>query len=229
MASLTRDPTVVPADQEARGPRGRPREIDPNQLEAVAFKLFAEHGYSSVTIEEIVRVAGISRRSFFRYFSDKYELLRAPARRRYQLVCTVFATRPTSELTFAALCESFVAASRFEPNEIEALRVIRGLSDMDPVLFERTLSDAEGMGEQLTDMVAERLGIDSDTDMRADLLVRLVRAGAQTARRRWYRGDYRRPLTDLLREAFSLLEGPLLAEVTEIDLQNRRERQEIPY
>jgi AcrR family transcriptional regulator len=37
--------------------------------------LFAEQGYDETTIEEIVQKAGVSRRSFFRYFSSKSDLL----------------------------------------------------------------------------------------------------------------------------------------------------------
>jgi MftR C-terminal domain len=74
------------------------------------------------------------------------------------------------------------------------------------------LADAEGMGEQLTEMVAKRLDIETTKDIRADLLVRLVRAGAQTAQRQWIVGNYKKPLTDLMTESFRLLRGPLLDE-----------------
>jgi AcrR family transcriptional regulator len=40
-----------------------------------ATDLFAEQGYDETTIDEIAQRAGISRRSFFRYFSSKSDLL----------------------------------------------------------------------------------------------------------------------------------------------------------
>lgn len=40
-----------------------------------AIELFAARGYDETTVEEIAEAAGISRRSFFRYFASKSELM----------------------------------------------------------------------------------------------------------------------------------------------------------
>ncbi|WP_254879017.1 TetR family transcriptional regulator [Streptomyces sp. NA04227] len=44
-------------------------------LIAAAFELFAERGYDGTTIDDIVRRAGVGRRSFFRYFPAKEEVV----------------------------------------------------------------------------------------------------------------------------------------------------------
>ncbi|MEU4897299.1 TetR family transcriptional regulator [Streptomyces sp. NPDC044780] len=44
-------------------------------LVSAAFELFAERGYDSTTIDDIVRRAGVGRRSFFRYFPTKEEVV----------------------------------------------------------------------------------------------------------------------------------------------------------
>ncbi|MFJ9707327.1 TetR family transcriptional regulator [Streptomyces sp. NPDC101234] len=44
-------------------------------LVSAAFELFTEHGYDSTTIDDIVRRAGVGRRSFFRYFPTKEEVV----------------------------------------------------------------------------------------------------------------------------------------------------------
>lgn len=44
-------------------------------LVSAAFELFAEHGYDGTTIDDIVRQAGVGRRSFFRYFPTKEEVV----------------------------------------------------------------------------------------------------------------------------------------------------------
>jgi TetR/AcrR family transcriptional regulator, regulator of mycofactocin system len=208
---------------EASG-RGRPRSVDPTDVESVAMRLFAKRGYMNVTIEEIAEAAGISRRTFFRYFSDKYDILLAAAGgRRYQMVCDEFAARPDDEPTYEALCQAFLAASHFEARDMGPLKAARAIFTADAVLFERTLADAEGMGEQLTEMVAKRLDIETTKDIRADLLVRLVRAGAQTAQRQWIVGNYKKPLTDLMKESFRLLRGPLLDEMVLLDANARKQ------
>lgn len=55
--------------------RGRPVEIDPGRLERVAIGLFEQRGYDAVSAAEIAEEAGVSRRSLFRYFPTKADLV----------------------------------------------------------------------------------------------------------------------------------------------------------
>ena len=55
--------------------RGRPVEIDPARLSRTAVELFAERRYDEVSATEIAAEAGISRRSLFRYFPTKADLV----------------------------------------------------------------------------------------------------------------------------------------------------------
>ena len=45
------------------------------RLERAAFELFGEHGYSATTVPQITARAGLTTRTFFRYFADKREVI----------------------------------------------------------------------------------------------------------------------------------------------------------
>ncbi|MFJ7070414.1 TetR family transcriptional regulator [Streptomyces sp. NPDC101115] len=46
-----------------------------DSLVAAAFELFLERGYEQTTVDDIVRTAGVGRRSFFRYFPSKEDVV----------------------------------------------------------------------------------------------------------------------------------------------------------
>lgn len=62
--------------------RDRQREHTRSEIVRVAFDLFARHGYEKVSVEAIAAEAGVSRATFFNYFSQKDLLLREIAQAR---------------------------------------------------------------------------------------------------------------------------------------------------
>jgi mycofactocin system transcriptional regulator len=50
---------------------GRPPVTTAAQLERVALGLFARRGFAATTVDDIAAAAGISRRTFFRYYASK--------------------------------------------------------------------------------------------------------------------------------------------------------------
>lgn len=56
-------------------PRGRPPEVDRPQIVAVALTLFERKGFDAVTMDAVARAAGVSRRTLFRHFPAKADLV----------------------------------------------------------------------------------------------------------------------------------------------------------
>jgi AcrR family transcriptional regulator len=46
-----------------------------SRLQLAALELYGEHGYDQTTVAEIAERAGLTKRTFFRYFADKREVL----------------------------------------------------------------------------------------------------------------------------------------------------------
>lgn len=72
-------PTVVPVERP--GPEGGKRDANrkarASQLASAALDLMLARGIEAVTIDEIVSKAGVAKGSFYRYFRDKEDLVRA--------------------------------------------------------------------------------------------------------------------------------------------------------
>lgn len=68
---------MAPQDSKAAGnrPVGRPVSIDPDAIARLALRLFEENGYERTSMEDIARAAGIARKSLYRYFSSKADLV----------------------------------------------------------------------------------------------------------------------------------------------------------
>jgi mycofactocin system transcriptional regulator len=61
--------TTIPA------PMGRPPATTRADLEVAAFELFSLRGFEATTVEDIASAAGIGRRTFFRYFASKNDVV----------------------------------------------------------------------------------------------------------------------------------------------------------
>ena len=89
------------------GLRERTRRAVRTELVDAAMELFLDRGFEATTVEEIATAAGLSRRSYFRYFASKDEVFAEGLAAIGQVVADELARRPAGEVPWTALRRSF--------------------------------------------------------------------------------------------------------------------------
>jgi AcrR family transcriptional regulator len=95
-----------------RASRGRPAGSSREEIERRAIDLFLDNGYEATTLAMITAACGISRTSFFRYYSSKAEIVWWAFDVHTRLLRDLLATVPSDAPTMGAVRESAVAALR---------------------------------------------------------------------------------------------------------------------
>lgn len=103
------------AVEPARG--GRPRATSRAALERCGFELFARYGFDETTVEDIAAAAGIGRRTFFRYFSSKNDLVWGDFEVQLTVLHELLGSTPAEVPLMDALREAVVAFNRFDPRD----------------------------------------------------------------------------------------------------------------
>src|ERR1700677_753302 len=80
------------------------------RLEKAAMELFQERGYVETTVLEIAASAGLTERTFFRYFADKREVLFSGAKELEKGIVDRIESAPREATPFRAVAAAFEAA-----------------------------------------------------------------------------------------------------------------------
>jgi AcrR family transcriptional regulator len=121
----------------------RRRELFRDELRSIAVNLFADNGFDAVTVGDIAASAGMSERTFFRYFASKDEVILDYERQVRQRLIDTLTARPRAEGPVAALREAYLATSHVEPGH--RARVAR----LGRILAEAPRLRARADGERL--------------------------------------------------------------------------------
>ena len=159
-----------------------------DQVSKQAWLLFAEQGFEGTTVDEIAAAAGMSRRTFFRYFTGKEELVLEQLVKSAGAVADALAGRPVDEPAWAALRAAFQVTVQIQEEHADTTRrLLRMLGD-EPAL-RSVLSERRRQWEGLlAPHVAARLPKRSSArgpDPRARAVAASAIACLETAQELW--------------------------------------------
>lgn len=183
------------------GRRAQNRRTTREALVTAALRLFGERGFDAVTVDEIAVAAGVSRRTFFRYFPSKEAAFFAPQEARLAAFEGVLAvqlarTGDAGEAVREALlgmARTYMAERAAVLAAHRVLHAARGLAAWDQQLDSR-------WEQVIAGAMAPTLG-ETQAVVYAGALVGTVRAGL----RRWFDAEGAFDLEDFGRQAFAWL------------------------
>src|SRR5579885_2356991 len=87
------------------------------RLRAAAMELFHTQGYDQTTVAQIAERAGVTARTFFRYFADKREVLFAGSEELQRAMVDGLMAAPEGAAAMEAVAAALDAAARALPQE----------------------------------------------------------------------------------------------------------------
>ncbi|MBT2501386.1 TetR family transcriptional regulator [Curtobacterium sp. ISL-83] len=178
------------------------------RLRAAALELFEERGFAATTVPDIVERAGLTKRTFFRHFSDKREVFfgddEIPT-----IATRMLADAPAGVPPMALLSEGLqkLAAERFEPRRHE-MRAARQIIDAEPALRERDLRKQADLRVAVEDGFLRR----GEDPLTARVLAGITVETIQTAIEAWLADERGALLTDHIEAVLAQMRAVLASD-----------------
>ncbi|GAY14585.1 TetR family transcriptional regulator [Mycobacterium sp. shizuoka-1] len=126
------------------------------RLQQAALALYSERGFDQTTVAEIAERAGLTERTFFRYFADKREVLFAGQRPLLEQLTKGVVEAPDSAGPLDAASAGLQEGMAFLSARREGSRLRQAVIDANPALQERELAKRAAMAAALVDGLLHR-------------------------------------------------------------------------
>ncbi|NLD77504.1 MAG: TetR family transcriptional regulator [Acidimicrobiales bacterium] len=188
----------------SRPKSNRPFASSRAAVEKVALELFAERGFDDTPVEEIAAAAGISRRTFFRYFPTKADVLFGEFDVLMDGLDAWFDEAPDDQPMFAVIAEATMRFNRIHTDGLVAHRERMKLILQTPALRANGVLRQEEWVGVIARYAARRLGV-AEGSLEAQLAAQLSIGAANAAYDQWLRGE-ERDLAELVDRSFAMIE-----------------------
>ncbi len=171
------------------------------RLAQAALTLYGERGFDSTTVEEIAERAGLTKRTFFRYFADKREVLFDGAQLLEELFVQEVVAAPLSAAPLEAVAAGLDAiAPMFEKRREFAARRQQIIA-ANPELHERELIKLASLGRAVAEALRRRGVGDPAAILTAEAGITVFRVAFE----RWVDAGNQQTLQELMRESLDEL------------------------
>ncbi|GAA0467129.1 TetR family transcriptional regulator [Streptomyces stramineus] len=183
----------------------RKRQLVSNELTEAALQLLALKGFDAVTVDEIVTAAGVSKRTFFRYFASKEDVVVQFLADMGADMCAELAARPVEERPSAALLHVVsVPIAACGVHSDRALPVVQ-LILRTPALRARFLERQAQWRDDLSAGLARRLGLDPGSDLYPQLAAGMALTAFDAVLQRWSDSEGAEDSAELIERAFAVI------------------------
>ncbi len=121
-----------------------------------ALTLFSGRGYDATTVAEIAERAGLTKRTFFRYFADKREVLFAGSDELRDLLVEATAAAPASATPIEAVVAGLHAAGPMFAQRHEFACRRHAIIAANPELRERELIKLSSLADSIAAVLCDR-------------------------------------------------------------------------
>lgn len=171
------------------------------RLEQAALDLYRERGFDQTTVTEIAERAGLTERTFFRYFADKREVLFWGQDHLRDLYVRAIAAAPESAAPIDAVALALEASVPVFHERRELARQRQAVIDANPGLHERELLKRAALAAAMAEALRQR-GVPDPT---ANLAANVGALAFTAAFARWVSDPDEHDLSRLIRESLDQL------------------------
>jgi len=138
--------------------RGRPPSTSSRELRQIALRLFVENGFEATTIDQVASEAGVSERTFFRYFTSKSSVLWTEFDAEVAAIRDALAAVPESMPMMEAIRRTVVSVNHYKTEDLPELRMRMSLIASVPALASSAAEHYDAWERAVSEFAARRLG-----------------------------------------------------------------------
>jgi len=169
--------------------KSRKQELVRNAILDAAIALFEKKGFDQTDVAEIAEAAGISRRSFFRYFATKDDLLARSVIEYGAVLVAAIRSAPRESTDLEVIHQTLLAGVQYNEQPQSRARQLIAISTSHPTARQAYLSRKHLVEDAIAEAFASRAGTARRNDLKVRLLAGITLALMNATIGAWFLGE----------------------------------------